>query len=480
MKDYQPQIQRIKEKLLQAKVLDKDFEVFGADSHEYILNPPIDMKTVENFEQKHKVSLPIEYKLFVTQIGNGGISSSNSGAGPYYGIFPFGEEFQILFSDWDAHQLASPHLFYPKMSDEFWNDKIKKLNENLDGEEVADDEYEKREAEIFGGIFIIGTQGCTYYHGLVVNGEYAGRIINIDFGHQKPKFSYETNFLYWYEQWLDDIIEGNLTQENPGDFGYQMGGKEVDLLQLFLNATDEETKEEVLYGLLYKKSISDETLLYLHHHYENEHQNIQVLILKLLVIHHHPSAHELLKEMYDKNLLDALQITHWYIKENHQPWVDLTRKYIPTIQDKNTFDFATYILAKDEFEDFNVLKPFIHHPESSFRKTVLYTFSKAANKVEYENEFLIGLEANEPKELIQALQAIKGFKTKLILKKSQELVLKYPYKEVAPDENGMRYYNSDTDILVYITSNLVRVLNEYGLNHQSILKIDPENFEIDG
>lgn len=477
MKDCQPQIQRIKEKLLQAKVLDKEFEIIGEDSHEYYLNKPIDIKTVEDFEKKHNISLPIEYKLFVTEIGNGGISSGDPGAGPHYGIYEFGKRFSLSYGDLETLQIQNPTKVFPKIDVETWDSWI----DNLYRKEMLEADFNKTEAEIWGGIFIIGTKGCTFHHGLILNGPHTGKIVNVDNGDfQVPKFSYEENFLDWYERWLDDILEGNLTQENSGAFGYQMGGKEKDLLQLFLNVTDEETKEDVLYALLFKKSISDETLHFLNQNYDLESIPTQILILKLLVIHRHPSAHELLKEMYDKNLIDALQITHWYIKENHQPWVELVKKYIPTIEDKNAFDFATYILAKDEFEDFSILKPFIHHPESSFRKATLYTFSLSTNKTVYENEFLISMDTNDPKELIPVLQAIEGLKTKTLLKKLQELVLKYPHKDVVPDEDGMKWYEADTDILVYITSNLVRVLNEYGLNHQSILKIDPENFEIDG
>ena len=35
------QLQRIQQKLAQAKAADKDLEVFGASSHKYHLNPPV-------------------------------------------------------------------------------------------------------------------------------------------------------------------------------------------------------------------------------------------------------------------------------------------------------------------------------------------------------------------------------------------------------------------------------------------------------
>jgi hypothetical protein len=57
--------------------------VFGADSHQFLVNDPLAESVVQTFERKHKIQLPADYRSFLTTIGNGG-------AGPYYGIFPLG------------------------------------------------------------------------------------------------------------------------------------------------------------------------------------------------------------------------------------------------------------------------------------------------------------------------------------------------------------------------------------------------------
>src|SRR5437660_10695527 len=59
-------------------------DVFGADGHHFKLNPPLSETEVIAIEHHHNVSLPVDYRNFITQIGNGG-------AGPYYGIFPLGQ-----------------------------------------------------------------------------------------------------------------------------------------------------------------------------------------------------------------------------------------------------------------------------------------------------------------------------------------------------------------------------------------------------
>ena len=99
MKDLN-QIERIKIKLNLAKNTDSFFEVFGADSHRYRLDVPIDIKEVEIFEKNYNISLPDEYKVFLTQIGNGGNEynsvTGNSGTGPDYGIFKLGHKYHFM------------------------------------------------------------------------------------------------------------------------------------------------------------------------------------------------------------------------------------------------------------------------------------------------------------------------------------------------------------------------------------------------
>ena len=58
-------------------------DIFGADEHRFLLNPTMPEAQAASFESEHNVQLPDEYRHFLTAIGNGG-------AGPFYGVFPFG------------------------------------------------------------------------------------------------------------------------------------------------------------------------------------------------------------------------------------------------------------------------------------------------------------------------------------------------------------------------------------------------------
>ena len=74
-------IEEVKYWVSKAIEADPELKVFGASSHKYQFAPPIDMKDVLAFEQKHDIKLPENYVRILTELGNGG-------PGPYYGFVP--------------------------------------------------------------------------------------------------------------------------------------------------------------------------------------------------------------------------------------------------------------------------------------------------------------------------------------------------------------------------------------------------------
>ena len=79
---------------------DPTFRAFGAAGHRYQLNPPVRVTEVEEFEHKHQIRLPDDYRAFMTHIGDGG-------AGPYHGVFRFGEvDHQDTFCKWNDSPLV--------------------------------------------------------------------------------------------------------------------------------------------------------------------------------------------------------------------------------------------------------------------------------------------------------------------------------------------------------------------------------------
>ena len=55
METFNKQIERIKNKLLEAKEVDGNFKVFGAESHKYYIHPPAKEFEVLEFEQKFSI-----------------------------------------------------------------------------------------------------------------------------------------------------------------------------------------------------------------------------------------------------------------------------------------------------------------------------------------------------------------------------------------------------------------------------------------
>jgi hypothetical protein len=227
MSIYKLQTKRIRQKLAEAKKKDPKLKVFGASYHKYRINSPAEEGAISKFEQQYDVQLPDCYKSFLLDIGNGGVSHAGSAAGPYYGIYPLGVNVnELIYADTKQH-LHNECLIFPEMSTEDWI----AFGGRASLDNIVDEEYERETGRIYGGILPIGSQGCSAIHGIVLNGEHRGRVINLDVEGRKPLFTFEANFLDWYERWLDEVISGELVTAGPTWFGYTMKSTQKEALQ---------------------------------------------------------------------------------------------------------------------------------------------------------------------------------------------------------------------------------------------------------
>src|SRR5207248_8328325 len=64
------------------------------------------------------------------------------------------------------------------------------------------------EWHVFQGTITLGHQGSTFYTLLIVAGESRGRVVYVDTSGQPPYFVKNTDFLSWYERWLDETLAG--------------------------------------------------------------------------------------------------------------------------------------------------------------------------------------------------------------------------------------------------------------------------------
>ena len=195
---------RIAGKLAGARVLPFEFMAFGVEEHKFTLGTPLSESAVAEFEERHEIALPPEYRLFVTELGDGG-------AGPGYRLSRLGE---ACGTGCRAGHLVRPSPYLP-------------------GPRYLDD-WERRYEDPPGPnrMFLPGTlriahHGCSVVTQLVVTGPARGRLLNLDYeGPAGPYVVEDTDFLAWYERWLDEVLAGYVV----GWFGERLPLEEPRLI----------------------------------------------------------------------------------------------------------------------------------------------------------------------------------------------------------------------------------------------------------
>ncbi|MFT3682467.1 MAG: SMI1/KNR4 family protein [Ferruginibacter sp.] len=186
-------LNNISRKLQQLKASSKRMEIFGGIQHGFRSNK-ISPAAIERFEIKNNISIPGELRTFLLQIG--------SGAGPDLGIYNL-DEMQEEYTAWQTC-FSSPSL----MNGEFDFNKdnavdiIQHWNENPKA-------YYYKKLSTVNGLMPIQTEGCTYYHFIVMTGELRGKIWSLnteEFDTLPARLDTELSFYDWYEKWLDESL----------------------------------------------------------------------------------------------------------------------------------------------------------------------------------------------------------------------------------------------------------------------------------
>lgn len=465
MDKFKDQILRIKQKLIDAKTTDSSYKVFGAVSHQYNIGDIVTLETITAFENDYNISLPKCYKYFLTIIGNSNgnndhkrnfnHSNQNSAAGPFYGIYPFATNLDEIVENPKGY-LCKDVAIFPNITDEEWDE----FTEDGFKKNIPDDEYNKWLGNLFAGILPIGSQGCTYIHGLILNGKHKGKVVNLDISIQKPHFCYEDNFLDWYERWLNEIISGDLILQNAESFGYTKGGTENDLIAEYRNSNNDQ-QNICLSGLLKKNKISKESYTFIEQEYLKTSTNSNnYLLLHILTKFNYKKAYNYLVEYGKIDLLTVFQALHWYAKEQSSHWTGFIEKNICKINDNETFDFCCYILSNSTLDYGRILIPFTKHQNKEIRATAYYNLGELDTRSNYIEYFIIGLEDKSNRVVhttLQALEEIKDFR-----------LLKY-YKNIS------ERYPKETD---YILCNLKLRLKEFSLSLKKIRSLSYEDIEI--
>lgn len=202
----------LREKLAALAVARPD--VFGAIGHEFRLGNPLEEREVAAFERTHGISLPGDYRAFLTSAGNGG-------AGPFWGVFPLGQMDDIgeTLQSWREGDGFVGRLREPFALSVAWNDVSDMPAADLFERDEA--EYELRmsafdelywESSRVNGAIPICHVGCALRIWLVVTGAQKGylwRDDRADYKGLKPLALHNgerATFGEWYGEWLDEAV----------------------------------------------------------------------------------------------------------------------------------------------------------------------------------------------------------------------------------------------------------------------------------
>jgi len=451
-KQMKEQVLRIQQKLAQAKAADKNLEVFGADAHKYHLNPPVSEAEVLAFEKKYGVQLPECYRAFMLTVGDAKAKKSDFIAGPYYGLYAFGTSVDSLLYEKIETYLKAPCNLSPDMTQEEWEALSDPLLFSEEDEEDNDDKYFAERAKVFGGLLPLGSQGCTYEHALVLNGKYAGRVVNVDLDLAQPKFAFETNFLDWYERYLEEVISGQLIDDRPTWFGYHRGEPAEVLLNEYEHTTNRKTQTDCLEGVYHKKPPLEPALLDKIEKLIALNNDDRDFLIEILSQSSYERAQPYLQDLVNKDPKKVFQFVWWYAKDHCADWVSVVKELLPTITDERTFDFATYLLTEgdDNFEE--VILPFTDNENPQIRSTAYYTLGKSKKKEQYLDIFIKGLQETDTGVLCTVMQALSGVEDKRLLPY---------YKAIA------KHFPEEKD---YVLSNLEYRLASFGLTIEEARK----------
>lgn len=165
------------------KLTPHSYWLFGSKKHRFKFNETLSEEELENFEHKQGISLPVDYRCFLKNIGNGG-------AGPSYGLLTLNDAI-------DGRELNKPFPLTNSnytMCNEKWDEFLIQIGI------VNDDDYDD-----LPGVMTICHHGCASFSTLVVNGEQYGLMWR---GIERFE-PYNINFHEWYMTWiykLENII----------------------------------------------------------------------------------------------------------------------------------------------------------------------------------------------------------------------------------------------------------------------------------
>ncbi len=222
---------RIAGKLAAARAMPVPPKAFGVEAHGFVLGAPLSEAVVAEFEERHEVTLPPAFRLFVTELGNGG-------AGPGYGLCRLVPSCCVYRRSVHLAQ-PSPYLPGPRYFGD-WGRRYEDPS-GTDG-------------SFLRGTLEVAHHGCSLVTRLVVTGPARGRLFNLDTeGPIGPYVVEDADFLAWYERWLDEAVAGY----DVGWFGERLPLEEPELVAVLTGDPSPERRARAGESLLQLPAIRD-------------------------------------------------------------------------------------------------------------------------------------------------------------------------------------------------------------------------------
>jgi hypothetical protein len=186
-------IARIPAKFERLRLADPEFRVYGASRHKYQLKPRSTESEILAFEKYYGITLPIEYRTFLRELGSGG-------AGPGNGLIDLeilpqqdDDGFDSKFFE-DSSRIQKQFPISTKLAQEA-------LARPKDKRFIEDVEYDGL------GCLEMADHGCGSFSFLVITGEQRGTVwyhgCSMELIPAVDKQGQQLDFLGWYEDWLD-------------------------------------------------------------------------------------------------------------------------------------------------------------------------------------------------------------------------------------------------------------------------------------
>ncbi|MGW0855771.1 SMI1/KNR4 family protein [Streptomyces sp. NPDC002690] len=187
----------VRARIREMAAADPGFARFGARTHRYALAPRLTETEIRAFEEFHGIALPVEYRSFVAEVGDGP-------AGPAHGLMPLVSLGAEAAEEDEAAEADEAAEEDDRAVDDEWAEDRRpgRLSEPfpltgpLPGRIGA-----PGLEELTPGTLMLAEEGCAMFLRLVLNGPYAGEVwcVDPDWGGFTPV---SPGFRAWYGGWL--------------------------------------------------------------------------------------------------------------------------------------------------------------------------------------------------------------------------------------------------------------------------------------